>query len=92
MAISGSASYVWTTDEFLAHWSSVNAALGPEGPLLVLGGTSYTALSDLYSTLVAQRIEVQATLNAREVARNQINSAKTALLARLEQFRGRVQT
>ena len=37
MPISGPASYVQTTEQFLAHWGLANGALPPASPMLLPG-------------------------------------------------------
>jgi prefoldin subunit 5 len=88
MAITGTASYLPTTDEFLAHWEMANQA--PEGPIELRGGLTWSALNSLRNTLANQRTQLTQKLNAREFARGDITAQAAALVQRLEQFNARV--
>ena len=86
MPITGPASYLPTTDEFLAHWASANAALGAAGPIEVTGGVNAAALLALRTQLETARAQVEALRNGREQARFVIEDEKGKLLERLNQF------
>ncbi len=93
MPITGPASYVQTTEQFLAHWGLANAALPAATPLLVPSlsvpagpPVAVATLETLYNQLIAKRAELQSKLNAQEISRGAINTMKTALLERANQF------
>lgn len=90
MPISSPASYLPTTDEFIAHWSAANAALPPSTPIILAAATSVASLRVLRNTLAAQRADVEAQRNNLEGARADIEILKAALLERLNQFNGKV--
>lgn len=92
MPITGPASYVPTTEQFLAHWGITNGVLPAGSPLLlpaiVPGGPAIAvaALEVLYNALLAKRSELQSKLNNQEMARGLINNLKAGLLLRANQF------
>lgn len=90
MAIVGPASFVSTTEDFLAHWLAANTALGPGNEIVVQGNVARAALEALYNGLVAKRLELAGKLNLEETAREEINLRKEALLLRINQFNGLV--
>ena len=92
MPINGPASYLPTTDEFLAHWASANTTLGAAGPIEVTGGVNRAALLALRTQLETTRAQVEGLRNGREEARFLINEGKTALLERLNQFNLKVRS
>lgn len=83
MPIQSNASYIPTMDEFLAHWTQVNAALGAT-PLVVAkpGGaaTPRATFDTLRGTLLGNQTAVQGFINDQEIARGDINIKKAALL------------
>lgn len=90
MPITGPASFLPTTDLIIAHWISADAALGAAGPITLAGGMSVAGLTGLRATLEVRREAVEAARNGREGARATIESLKVALLARLNQFNGKL--
>ena len=86
MPISGPSSYLPTTDEFLTHWASANAALGAGGPIELLAGVTAASLLVQRTQLQTARAELEALRNGREEARFLVDAAKAALLNRLNQF------
>jgi len=96
MAITGHASYIRTTEDFLDHWVSVDGALGAT-PLVLKkeaaeaeGPVSQVTLDELFTDLQTQMEEVAGALNDIELAREELELKKTALLVRLNQFNARV--
>lgn len=94
MPISNNASYVPTMNEFLAHWSQVDVALGtsllvPSQPQQTMDRTGFLALQ---AQLIADTSAVIDKLNDREIARGEINLRKAALLDRLREFTQLVNT
>lgn len=97
MPITGPASYLPTTSEFLDHWQDVNTALGAAGPLVIPGRTiglttdvNRAALETLYNSLVAQHVTVQSALVAVDLARGDLEDYKATLLAQLNMFNEKV--
>ncbi len=90
MPITGPASYLPTTEEFIAHWAAANAALGASGPIVLAGGMTVVNLTTLRTTLESQRALVESARNALEGARADIDLRKAALLLRLNQFNGKL--
>ncbi len=88
MPISGPSSYLPTTDEFIAHWTAVNTALGND--LILRGNIVIDQLTDLMDELDNARTELTAKLNQREFARGNLNAQIPPLLTRLEQFNAQV--
>ena len=93
MAISGAASYIPTTEDFLGHWELVNAALPAGQPLLVSGEalkrTSAIAVAELegfYTALLAKHAEVQSAINAADIRHAEVATLKGALLAIINLF------
>jgi len=83
--IEGPASYLPTTDEFLAHWSLVNTALAP-GSLVLPAGTTRANLETHRTALGVLHAAVQAAINDVEMGRADLEDRKGALHARLNQF------
>ncbi len=92
MPISGPSSYLPTTDEFIAHWTSANAALGAGGPIALAGGTLVAGLTSLRATLAGQRTSVESARNEVEGTRADIEILKEELLERMGQFRGKIES
>ncbi|MES2440502.1 MAG: hypothetical protein V4584_15660 [Verrucomicrobiota bacterium] len=92
MAITGPASYLPTTDLFIAHWTSANAALGVAGPISLAANATVATLTTLRGTLATQRAAVEAARNAVEGTRADIELLKAAMLGRMAQFRGKLES
>ncbi|HEV7402219.1 MAG TPA: hypothetical protein VGO11_04800, partial [Chthoniobacteraceae bacterium] len=90
MPISNNASYIPTINEFIAHWTQVNAML--PAPLVVQGedgvSRTLTEFMTLRGTIMAQAADVIGKLNAQEVARGTIDLKKEQMLAWLNEFNG----
>ena len=86
MPIVGPASYVPVTEEFLEHWLQADTELGAGNEVVLPGPVARAALVTLKDQLVAKRVEVQAELNDEEIAREELELQKTAMLTRLNQF------
>lgn len=93
MPISGSASYVPTTQAFLTHWAEVNDALLPGAPLTlagaVLGRTTPIAVADLqalYDGLLLARSAVSDALVELSFARSEVTALKGRLIPRMAEF------
>ena len=90
MPLTGPASYLSTADDFIAHWTSANAALPPATPIVLAAAATVTTLTTLRATLETQRATVEVTRNDVELARAEIESLKASLLDRLNQFNGKL--
>lgn len=91
MAITGNSSYIPTINQFLAHWGQCNTALGAS-PLLVQRADNTTVTKAQFTTqrdtLQTQLNTIQTCLTTQEIARGNINSRKTTLLAQMNLFLG----
>jgi len=90
MAITGPASYLSTTDEFLSHWLSADTTLGAGNELTLPGAVTRAGLQTERDALGVQVVEVQSKLTALEVDRGDIEIRKGALLLRINQFNEKV--
>lgn len=92
MAITGPASYIPTTDEFLAHWASADKVLFDGGgtAMVLLKEVNREALVSLRKQLEGKRAEVESARIGREIARAAIEEGKAGLLARLNQFKRKI--
>lgn len=86
MPISGPASYVSTTEDFLAHWLAADTALGVGNEIVLQGGTARAGLQTLLDSLVAKRLDLAGKLNLEETSRGDVDIRKVALLLRMNQF------
>ena len=92
MPISSIPSYISTSQEFITHWTAVNADLGGGGPLVL--PTNYNVAS-----LTADRTALQTKITAVETADNALQIAagardlkKGPMKERVRQFRTAVQS
>ena len=92
MPITGPASFLPTADEFISHWTAANTALGAAGPIVLAGETTVAGLTTLRATLETQRAGVEVARNDVEYARALLESGKSNLLARLNQFNGKLRS
>jgi len=90
MPITGPASYIPTTNEFLAHWDGVNTALGAGGPLVLPGGITLANLTTHRDTLATKQSEVEGEINDLEIARGDLETGKAGGITRLNQFNEKV--
>lgn len=90
MPISGPTSYVPTTEEFLGHWAAVDTALGAGNEIVLPGGVNRGALQTKLNALVAKQADLQAKINAEEVARGDVEIRREDLLLRFNQFADKV--
>ncbi len=90
MAISNNASYIPTMNLFLAHWASVNTALGV--PLVVVKedgiSSDRTGFLNVRDALQGNNATVIDKLNDVQITRGDIENLKAPLLARLNEFTG----
>lgn len=87
MAITGPASFVPTTNLFLAHWAAADEALGASGPMVLKGGVGQSDLEALRDELQLKRAGVEAARNGREEARASLEQTKAQLLLWLNRFK-----
>lgn len=90
MPITDLGSYVPTMDQFLAHWEDVNIQLGgtPATDLKLFGGyvrAMFLADRDAIDSALTGLIGFE---NTRELAAQKRDAAKSALLGKLQQWRG----
>ncbi len=96
MAITGPASYLPTTEAFLDHWLAVNDALDPATltvpgePLETAPPITLAALQTLFDELEASHATVQGHVLSDDLARDDVSTAKQALLVRHNQFNEKV--
>lgn len=75
--------------QFIQHWTSVNAALAP-GALLLRGGYTLANFTADRTALQTAITNVEDRNNARQIAANNRDIRKTNLVPRLAQFRASV--
>jgi len=92
MAISGPASYISTTDEFLGHWETADSELGAGNEIVLPDGTNRAGLVAKRNELEGLRNTVTTKLTDQELNREEIESKKTALLVRVNQFNDAVRS
>jgi hypothetical protein len=92
MAISGPASYISTTDEFLGHWETADIELGAGNEIVLPDGTNRAGLLAKRNELEGLRNTVTTKLTDQELNREEIESKKTALLLRINQFNDAVRS
>ena len=90
MAISGHASFIPTSQEFLKHWLDANALLPALQPVKLDGDLLRGDLSDLVDLLVDKVETLQAFITDLTFARAELAIAKEEALARINAFNDRV--
>lgn len=86
MPITGPSSYVPTTAEFIAHWAATTAALPPTKPIILEGSVTSVTFANKRSELLVERNNLeQQDLDATQ-ARQELEMAKEALLAKMNLF------
>lgn len=93
MALSSTAQYVPTINEFLPYWTLVNASLGAAGPFVLPGvaglvpaGFDYANLEEWRDTLQDELYEVQAKLNDQQIAAAIVAAERVKLYRRFTLF------
>lgn len=89
MPIVGIETYLPTMDEFLAHWTQVNAALGTS-PLTLQGGYGRADLLTDRTNLAALIASVGVADSGQQMAAAGRDAAKMTVRPRVAQFRGAV--
>jgi hypothetical protein len=89
MAISTIGSYVATMDQFVAHWTEVDAFLSP-GAVTLKGGYALADFTADQSAIDAAITAVEDADNIRQGSVADINASKGGLRGRLAQFRAGV--
>jgi hypothetical protein len=84
MPFSGPSSYLSTVDEFIAHWTDVNAALAPD--LVLPGGTTLANMQTKRATLAADITALEGAINVAENLRTSRDNQKTAMAGFLKAF------
>jgi hypothetical protein len=92
MPITDLASYLPTMDEFIVHWSAVNAALRERGEeeLTLRDGTTLPEFIDARASLVARMAEVERAEHTRRQVQEERDYLQEELRARLIQFQAAV--
>lgn len=85
MPFSGPSSYLPTTDEFIAHWTDVNAALAPSN-LTLSGPFNLASLTTARGNLATSITELEAAINALEGHRTDRDNQKAAIKERMRQL------
>ncbi len=92
MALANNSSYIPTCNDFLAHWTLVDAALAPSAfvlpaePGVIPGSFNRSGLVALRTTLLDNLQTVQDKLNDVEIASGRIRLLKEKLYRRLNLF------
>lgn len=86
MPINGPASYISTTEEFLAHWESVNSWLGVGHEIVLYLGITRADLQARLNELIGSRDVVLSALKQEELARATVEDLRRRLLERINQF------
>ncbi|MBS1724308.1 MAG: hypothetical protein JSS66_15300 [Armatimonadetes bacterium] len=89
MPISSVGSWLPTIDEFLAHWTDVNAALAP-GALTLLGAYNRASLVTDRAAVETAVTDVQNKDNTTQIARGDRDVKRANVKPRFVQFRGAV--
>lgn len=89
MPITSIGSWLPTIDEFLQHWTDVNAALAP-GELALLGGYNRASLVADRTVVENAVTDVQQKDNATQIARGDRDVKRAAIRPRFLQFRAAV--
>lgn len=89
MPITGVGSWLPVIDEFLQHWTDVNAALAP-GSLTLLGGYSRASLVTDRAAVEAAVTDVQNKDNTTQIAREDRDIKRAGVRPRFLQFRAQV--
>lgn len=85
MPITGVGSWLNTIDEFLAHWSDVNTALGLS-PLILSGGYTRAMMVTDRGGLATQITDVQTKDNTRQAAAGTRDIQRAVVRPRMLQF------
>lgn len=85
MPITGVGSWLPTVDEFLAHWSDVNIALGIT-PLVLSGAYTRALFSTDRTALATQLADVQSKDNVRQAAAGTRDIQRAVVRPRMLQF------
>jgi len=92
MAISGPASFVGTTDEFITHWGVADTALGAGNEIALRNGATLAVLTAKKNALVVKRTLLEDKLTILEVSRGDIQIQKETLLELFNKFTDRVRS
>ncbi len=89
MPISSISSYLPTMQEFVTHWTAVNAAISP-AVLTLPGSYAVATLATDRTALESAILNVETAINALQNAANDRDIKKDGIRPRLAQFRGLV--
>ncbi|MBC8115950.1 MAG: hypothetical protein H7062_16305 [Candidatus Saccharimonas sp.] len=90
MPISSISSYGPTITGFVTHWTAVNVFLGAGGPLLLPGPVGVVDLSDLGVELQNFAMSIAGKTNDIQIARQDLELSRIAILNRLGEFNRKV--
>jgi hypothetical protein len=97
MAIQGNASYIPTTEEFIAHWGAANGLLTPPEQVVLPGAplgwpteVNQSVLEGLLTDLANQVVTIQSKANGAALVRGDLAIKQGALLAWFGQFTDKV--
>lgn len=86
MPFSGPSSYLSTIDEFIGHWTDVNAALGVNPLILLPGPYTLASLTADRASLSTAITELVNAINTMEGHRTDRNNRKENIRERMRQF------
>jgi len=86
MPFSGPSSYLSTIDEFLGHWTDVDAALPPLTPLVITGGYTLANLQTDRDALAVRITELTQSINVVEGHRTDRDLQKPPMKERMGQL------
>lgn len=89
MALTSPASFLPTMDEFIAHWTLVNAKLGANPLTISQGGVTLGTLTGLRTALLAKRALLQVKINEVQMLQADVEAKRTELLVRFNQITSR---
>ena len=86
MPFSGPSSYLSTIDEFIGHWTDVDAALPPLTPLVLTGGYALATLQADRDALAIRITELTSAINVVEGNRTGRDLQRPPMKARMRQL------
>lgn len=86
MPFSGPSSYLSTIDEFIGHWTDVDAALPPLAPLVLTGAYDLAALQADRDALAVRITELTQAINVVEGDRTDRDLQRPPIKARMRQL------
>ena len=92
MPLTNNGSYLPTMQEFISHWTAVNAALVAPDVLTLAGGYSLANFTTDRAAIQTATTAIEAVDNGVTAAQTDRNLKKAALKLRVEQFRAAIMT